>query len=90
MRRVRTENQKKRIAPYHPTLDLKMANLFNTSIPAVKERTTNNIVDWSFLDQDDGQPGEPTNWVKKQTGMFEDAQKSSTNSCACAAGHIIP
>ena len=73
MRRVRTENQKKRIAPYHPALDPQLANLFNASIPATKERATHSIVDWSFLDQDDGQPGEPANWVKKQAEMFDDA-----------------
>ena len=72
MRRVRTENQKKRIAPYHPTLDPQLANLFNASIPTAKERTTHSIVDWSFLDQDDGQPGETADWVKMQTEMFED------------------
>jgi hypothetical protein len=28
-------------------------------------------VDWSFLDADDGQPGEPADWVKKQSRLFE-------------------
>lgn len=73
IRRVRNENQNKRIAPYHPTLDLQLANLFNESIPAAKERTIQSIVDWHFLDEDDGQPGEPADWVKKQAEIFDDA-----------------
>ena len=28
-------------------------------------------MDWSFLDADDGQPGEPADWVKKQSRLFE-------------------
>jgi len=28
-------------------------------------------VDWSFLDADDGPPGEPADWVKKQSRLFE-------------------
>lgn len=29
------------------------------------------IVDWSFLDEADGQPGEPGDWVKKQVKQLE-------------------
>jgi len=28
-------------------------------------------VDWSFLDRDEGQPGEPADWVKKQIRQLE-------------------
>jgi len=30
-----------------------------------------SIVGWSFLDNDDGQPGEPADWVKKRIRMYE-------------------
>jgi hypothetical protein len=29
------------------------------------------VVDWSFLDKDDGQPGEPADWVKKNIKRLE-------------------
>jgi len=71
IRRVRTENQKKRIEPYHPSIDPKLAKLFNATIPEEKQKTASSIVDWSFLDNDEGQPGEPADWVKKQIRRFE-------------------
>jgi hypothetical protein len=35
------------------------------------ERRGFTFVDWSFLDRDDGQPGEPADWVKKRIRMYE-------------------
>jgi hypothetical protein len=69
MMRVRNENQKERIAPYLPSIDSKLAKLFAASIPEEKENS--NLVDWSFLDSDEGQPGEPADWVKKQIRQLE-------------------
>jgi hypothetical protein len=69
IRRVRTENQKERIAPYRPSIDAKLAKLFAVSIP--EETSAPNLVDWSFLDRDDGQPSEPADWVKKQVRILE-------------------
>ncbi len=71
--RVRSENQNKRITPYRPTLDPELANLFNTSIPIMKETHINHIVDWHFLDQDNTQPGEVANWVQDEIEMFDDS-----------------
>ncbi|MBM3181861.1 MAG: hypothetical protein FJZ86_16140 [Chloroflexi bacterium] len=71
IRRVRTENQKERIAPYRPSIDPQLAELFRTSISVEDEKASPALVDWSFLDKDDGQPGEPADWVKKQMRMFE-------------------
>jgi len=71
LRRAHTENQKERIAPYRPSIDPQLAKLFTTSIPDEREKTLPGLVDWSFLDQDDGQPGEPADWVRKQIRMFE-------------------
>ena len=39
IRRVRTENQKKRIEPYHPSIDPKLAKLFNATIPEEEQKT---------------------------------------------------
>lgn len=68
--RVRNEHQKERIVPYHPSIDKQLIHLFSQSIPDKKE-TQVSVVDWSFLDQDDGQPGEPADWVKKRILMYE-------------------
>jgi hypothetical protein len=71
IRRVRTENQKERIAPYRPSIDPQLAKLFEQVIPDKKETPSATIVDWSFLDADDGQPGEPADWVKKNIKRLE-------------------
>lgn len=71
VQQARSERQQERIAPYRPSIDKKLAHLFDQSIPEQKEPPAPSIVDWSFLDQDDGQPGEPADWVKKQMRMYE-------------------
>jgi hypothetical protein len=68
------ENQKERIAPYRPSIDRKLAALFDHAIPDQKE-TPATLVDWSFLDADDGQPGEPADWVKKNIKRLERGEK---------------
>jgi len=65
IRRVRRENTKERTAPYRPSIDPQLASLFTASIPLENEKSLPTLVDWSFLDKDDGQPGEPAEWVKK-------------------------
>ena len=69
--RVRRENHRERIVPYRPSIDKGLAKLFETSIPDKNEVPATSVVDWSFLDKDDGQPGEPADWVKKRIQMFE-------------------
>jgi hypothetical protein len=71
MQRARNENQKERIAPYRPSIDKGLAKLFETSIPDKEESSAPTLVDWSFLDKDDGQPGEPADWVRKRIRMYE-------------------
>ncbi|MCI0553623.1 MAG: hypothetical protein L0287_21970 [Anaerolineae bacterium] len=71
IQRTRNENQKERIAPYRPSIDKQLANLFNRSIPDKKELPASTLVDWSFLDQDDGQPGELPDWAKRQIKRLE-------------------
>lgn len=70
IRRVRAEDTKERTAPYCPTIAPQLAELFSAALPAEEQKPSPALVDWSFLDQDDGQPGEPANWVKKQAKMF--------------------
>lgn len=69
IQRVRNENQKERIAPYRPSIDPQLAGLFSVEIPA--EKPTPTLVDWSFLDNDDGQPGELPDLAKKQIMRLE-------------------
>lgn len=71
VQRFRNENQKERIAPYRPTIDPGLAKLFEQSTPDKKEAVIPSIVDWGFLDRDDGQPGEPADWVKKYIQRLE-------------------
>ncbi len=71
IQRARNENQKERIAPYRPSIDKGLENLFFKALPEKTETPAPALVDWSFLDQDDGQPGELADWVKKRLRMFE-------------------
>lgn len=71
LQRARNENHLKRIVPYRPSIDKGLAKLFEASIPEKKETPTSTLVDWSFLDMDDGQPGELPDWAKKQIRMYE-------------------
>ncbi len=71
VREIRNENQKERIAPYRPSIDKQLANLFNQSIPNEKERLASTLVDWSFLDEDNGEPGELPDWAKRQIKRLE-------------------
>lgn len=69
--RVKNENQLERIAPYRPSIDKGLAKLFEKSVSEKQEVPATTPVDWSYLDKDDGQPGEPADWVKKQMHMYE-------------------
>lgn len=72
VREARNENQRERIAPYRPTITPQLAEFLSGSLPAQTENPSPTLVDWSFLYQDDGQPGEPADWVRKQTEMLAD------------------
>jgi len=67
----RSENHVERMTKYKPSIDSNLANLFSSAISDPQETSAPQIVDWSFLDRDDWQPGEPADWVKKQIRMFE-------------------
>ena len=53
-----------------PVIDANLAALFGEAMPTETRAPAKTLVDWSFLDQDDGQPGEPPEWVFKQMKLF--------------------
>ncbi|MFZ5859056.1 MAG: hypothetical protein ACOYZ6_19685 [Chloroflexota bacterium] len=66
----RTENHIERMAKYKPSIASELANSFTDAIPKPKDTPAPSPVDWSFLDADNGQPGEPADWVKKQMKLM--------------------
>jgi len=75
IRRIRRENTKERTAPYRPSIDPALAKLFTLHIPAETEKTALSPLDWSFLDQEAGQLGEPADWVRKEIEMYDDNEE---------------
>ena len=71
VQRARNENQKERIAPYRPSLNKELADLFSQAMSDKTESPAPSIVDWSFLDRDEGQPGELPDWAKRQIKRLE-------------------
>ncbi len=60
-----------KISKWQPVIDTQLAVLFAGVLPAETDAPpAKTIVDWSFLDQDDGQPGELPEWAKKQIRLF--------------------
>jgi len=55
---------------WKPVIDRDIAALFAEAIPDQNDVPPASVVDWSFLDADDGQPGEPADWVKKTAKLF--------------------
>jgi len=66
----RSENHVERMTKYKPSIDANLANLFENAIPDVGGKSAPQLVDWTFLEKDDWQPGEPADWVKKQARML--------------------
>jgi hypothetical protein len=71
IRLARSENRQERIAPYRPSIDKSLAALFESALPQTADQPAPGLMDWSFLDADDGQPGEPADWVKKNIRRLE-------------------
>lgn len=71
VRLEREQNRKERRAPYRPSIDARLSNLFNLPDPEKSEPPRATLVDWSFLDRDDGQPGELPDWAKRQIKRLE-------------------
>ncbi len=57
-----------------PLIDPEIASLFGSAMPAADENPVDQkpLVDWSFLDRDHGQPGEPADWVRKEMKLFRE------------------
>lgn len=57
---------------WEPVISRDIADLFGMAMPAENEHVVPrpSLVDWSFLDRDDGQPGEPADWVRKDMRLF--------------------
>jgi hypothetical protein len=55
-------------------IEPEIAALFGSVMPSEGEDVEHEkpSVDWSFLDRDDGQPGEPADWVKKQIKLYRE------------------
>jgi len=70
VRRARAEHQKERREAYHPVIAPQLADLFSIQTSALDPAPAPARVDWSFLERDDGQPGEPAEWAKKQARLF--------------------
>ena len=72
IRFMREKTRAKRGAPkWKPVIAPELAGLFGEAVR--REQTappTKTLVDWSFLDRDDGQPGELPQWAKKQMGLM--------------------
>lgn len=57
---------------WKPLIEPEIAALFGSAMPSEHENVGHEkpLVDWSFLDRDNGQPGEPADWVKKEIKLF--------------------
>lgn len=72
IRALREKTREHRGAPkWKPAITPELAALFGEAMP--REQTAppaKTLVDWSFLDRDDGQPGELPKWAKRQMKMM--------------------
>jgi hypothetical protein len=56
-----------------PLLDPGVARRIEDALPAMSAPPAPGLVDWSFLDTDDGQPGEPPPWAQRMLHLFPGA-----------------
>ncbi len=54
---------------WEPIIEPEIAALFGAAVPEEHLPLAKPVVDWSFLDRDDGKPGEPPKWAKKMMQM---------------------
>lgn len=65
------EKRGERHARWQPTISPELAALVNSALPDPEHLPpAKPVVDWNFLDTDDGQPGELPEWAKKQIRLF--------------------
>lgn len=76
IRSMREQTRSHSGAPdWKPVIDPELARLFAEALPIENSSPTKALVDWSFLDRDDGKPGELPEWVKKQMKIFPEHGK---------------
>ena len=69
--RERGGQREARHAQWQPTISPELAALVNSALPDPEHQPPAKlVVDWGFLDTDDGQPGELPEWAKKQMRLF--------------------
>jgi hypothetical protein len=69
--REEAEKRGERHARWQPTISPELAALVNSALPDPEHQPpAKHVVDWSFLDADDGQPGELPEWAKQQMRLF--------------------
>jgi len=61
-------------AEWRPVLNQDVATLVKAALPSLTapDQPDPTLVDWSFLDRDDRQPGDLPEWAKRTIGMFKD------------------
>lgn len=60
-----------KISKWQPVINAQLLQTFGEAMPpAIETLPAKTLVDWSFLDQDDGKPGELPDWVKKELKLF--------------------
>ena len=72
IRSLRSRMQERGKSPtFKPVMDSELSALFAEALPPPSAMPEcKPLVDWSFLDTDDGQPGEVPDWTKKQMRLF--------------------
>ena len=70
IRSLRDQKMKIRGYDWKPTIDPALAALVGNALSVELPPAAPALVDWSFLDTDDGQPGEPPQWAKRMIRHF--------------------
>jgi hypothetical protein len=55
---------------WEPSISAELAALVSSSLPPLEAPAAPALVDWSFLQTDDGEPGELPEWAQKQIKLF--------------------
>lgn len=74
IRQIRTAHQQKRRSGYRPFVASQLSLQVNIPDLASTDGTSSqpSLVDWAFLDSDDGQPGDPPDWARQQASQYGD------------------
>jgi hypothetical protein len=70
IRSLRTEVDPTGRVDWRPTIDSKLTEMVAAVLPPLTETAIPSLVDWSFLDTDDGRPGDLPEWAKKMMRLL--------------------